>query len=113
MQVAASADGEGVGGRLADHRLQTLVKDHVLPIDLRQALSDTRLVRIDDTDQTRSRPEYEEGILEALSWLGIDWDEDGAVDIDLPAIGRRPQPMTSTTTGTMRLMKTNGMEILM
>ncbi|MCB1107330.1 MAG: glutamate--tRNA ligase [Chlamydiia bacterium] len=33
------------------------------------------LLRIEDTDQSRSRPEYEESIYNALKWLGIEWDE--------------------------------------
>jgi len=33
------------------------------------------LLRIEDTDQTRSTPESEQAILDALSWLGLDWDE--------------------------------------
>ena len=33
------------------------------------------LLRIEDTDQTRSTPESEKAILDALSWLGLDWDE--------------------------------------
>jgi glutamyl-tRNA synthetase len=33
------------------------------------------IVRIEDTDQTRSAPEYEQGIMRALNWLGIKWDE--------------------------------------
>lgn len=33
------------------------------------------LLRIDDTDRERSRPEYEEAIKEDLSWLGLAWDE--------------------------------------
>ena len=33
------------------------------------------LLRIEDTDQTRSRPEYETSIYESLKWLGISWDE--------------------------------------
>jgi len=33
------------------------------------------ILRIEDTDQTRSAPEYEAGILRALRWLGIQWDE--------------------------------------
>ena len=32
-------------------------------------------LRIDDTDQERSTTEYEEGIMEDLLWLGLDWDE--------------------------------------
>lgn len=33
------------------------------------------LLRIDDTDQERSKPEYVEVIKDNLSWLGLDWDE--------------------------------------
>ncbi len=33
------------------------------------------LLRIEDTDQTRSRPEYEKKIFDALRWCGIEWDE--------------------------------------
>ncbi|MEO1225649.1 MAG: glutamate--tRNA ligase family protein, partial [Pseudomonadota bacterium] len=34
------------------------------------------LLRIDDLDLVRSRPEYEAGIFEDLAWLGLDWDPD-------------------------------------
>jgi glutamyl-tRNA synthetase len=33
------------------------------------------IIRIEDTDQKRSRPEYEENIYKALKWAGIGWDE--------------------------------------
>lgn len=33
------------------------------------------ILRIEDTDQTRSTPESEKMILDALRWLGLDWDE--------------------------------------
>jgi glutamyl-Q tRNA(Asp) synthetase len=33
------------------------------------------LLRIEDLDGTRSRPEFVEGILEDLRWLGLDWAE--------------------------------------
>lgn len=33
------------------------------------------IMRIEDTDKERSRPEFEAEILEGLSWLGITWDE--------------------------------------
>lgn len=33
------------------------------------------IVRVDDTDRQRSTSEFEERILAALRWLGIDWDE--------------------------------------
>jgi len=32
------------------------------------------LLRIEDLDQTRSRPEFVEGIEQDLRWLGLDWD---------------------------------------
>ena len=32
------------------------------------------LLRIEDIDHTRCRPEYEAAIVEDLSWLGLDWD---------------------------------------
>jgi glutamyl-tRNA synthetase len=33
------------------------------------------IIRIEDTDQKRSRPEYEENIFKALRWCQIEWDE--------------------------------------
>jgi glutamyl-tRNA synthetase len=33
------------------------------------------ILRIEDTDLERSRPEYTQNILDGLSWLGLDWDE--------------------------------------
>lgn len=35
----------------------------------------TFVLRIEDTDRTRSRPEYEKNIFEALKWMGIEWAE--------------------------------------
>src|SRR5215475_16094220 len=35
----------------------------------------TFVLRIDDTDRQRSTPEYLDEILDALQWLGLDWDE--------------------------------------
>jgi glutamyl-tRNA synthetase len=35
----------------------------------------TLLLRIEDTDIERNRPELVDGILEGLKWLGIEWDE--------------------------------------
>lgn len=32
------------------------------------------LLRIDDTDQERSRPEFEAAIIEDMTWLGLTWD---------------------------------------
>ena len=33
------------------------------------------ILRIEDTDAVRSRPEYEESIISSLKWIGIEWDE--------------------------------------
>ncbi len=35
----------------------------------------TFILRVEDTDQTRSRPEYEARIYEGLGWLGLPYDE--------------------------------------
>jgi len=34
------------------------------------------LLRIEDTDRARSNAEMTQGILDSLSWLGLDWDEE-------------------------------------
>ena len=33
------------------------------------------LLRIEDIDATRCRPEYEAAILEDLAWLGLEWEQ--------------------------------------
>jgi glutamyl-tRNA synthetase len=35
----------------------------------------TFVVRMEDTDRSRSRPQFETAILDDLRWLGLDWDE--------------------------------------
>ncbi len=42
---------------------------------LARRLGGTFILRIEDTDQERSRPEFSRMILEDLRWLGLDWDE--------------------------------------
>ena len=42
------------------------------------ALGGTVLLRIEDHDRERSRPEYERGILEDLAWLGLEGDGAGS-----------------------------------
>jgi glutamyl-Q tRNA(Asp) synthetase len=39
-----------------------------------RAASGRFLLRIEDIDPARCRPEFEEAILEDLGWLGLDWD---------------------------------------
>ncbi|MCB9719584.1 MAG: glutamate--tRNA ligase [Candidatus Omnitrophica bacterium] len=40
-----------------------------------RAQGGTFVLRIEDTDQQRSKKEYEEEILRSLKWLGFEWDE--------------------------------------
>ena len=35
----------------------------------------TFVLRVEDTDAARSRPEYTENIKSGLEWLGLNWDE--------------------------------------
>lgn len=40
-----------------------------------RAVGGTMVLRIEDTDTERNKPELIDGILRSLEWLGIDWDE--------------------------------------
>ena len=40
-----------------------------------RGFGDWLLLRIDDTDPARNLPGGEEGVLEDLRWLGVEWDE--------------------------------------
>ncbi|MBV6634796.1 MAG: tRNA glutamyl-Q(34) synthetase GluQRS [Mameliella sp.] len=46
----------------------------LLAHDLARAASGRFLLRIEDIDHTRSRPEWDRQILEDLTWLGVTWD---------------------------------------
>jgi glutamyl-tRNA synthetase len=37
------------------------------------------LIRIEDTDRERSKPEFTANILDGLQWLGLDWDDEPVV----------------------------------
>lgn len=41
-----------------------------------RSVGGTFLLRVDDTDQERSKAEYEQGIKDDLTWLGLNWDEE-------------------------------------
>lgn len=43
-------------------------------LDIRKT-GGTMVLRMEDLDPERSRPEYTAGIMEDLRWLGLDWDE--------------------------------------
>jgi glutamyl-Q tRNA(Asp) synthetase len=52
------------------HALSALI-DH----EMARSLGGRFLLRIEDIDTTRCRPEFEQAICEDLSWLGITWEE--------------------------------------
>ena len=47
----------------------------LLNADLARASGGRLLLRIEDIDRSRCRPEYEQAIYEDLAWLGIDWQK--------------------------------------
>src|ERR1044072_1569152 len=47
----------------------------LLNAELARAAGSRLLLRIEDIDETRCRPEYEDAIYEDLAWLGIAWAE--------------------------------------
>jgi glutamyl-Q tRNA(Asp) synthetase len=47
----------------------------LLNADLARAAGGRLLLRIEDIDETRCRPEYEAAIYEDLRWLGVSWEE--------------------------------------
>jgi glutamyl-Q tRNA(Asp) synthetase len=47
----------------------------LLNADMAQATGGRLLLRIEDIDETRCRPEYEAAIYEDLAWLGIAWEQ--------------------------------------
>ncbi|WP_424939882.1 tRNA glutamyl-Q(34) synthetase GluQRS [Aliiroseovarius sp. S253] len=48
----------------------------LLAHDMARAAGGKFLLRVEDIDSTRSRPEWEDQIYEDLTWLGITWDEE-------------------------------------
>jgi glutamyl-Q tRNA(Asp) synthetase len=48
---------------------------HAYSAVLGHEAGDKFALRIEDLDQTRSRPDFVDGIFEDLRWLGLDWDE--------------------------------------
>src|SRR5258708_38330145 len=47
----------------------------VLNFDMAQRTAGRFLVRIEDIDASRCRPEYEAAIYQDLAWLGLKWEE--------------------------------------
>jgi glutamyl-Q tRNA(Asp) synthetase len=47
----------------------------LLNADMAKAAGGRLLLRIEDIDRTRCRPEFEQAIYEDLAWLGVSWEE--------------------------------------
>src|SRR5215213_1151868 len=47
----------------------------ILNFDMARETGGRFLLRIEDIDPTRCRPEYEAQIYDDLRWLGLDWEE--------------------------------------
>jgi len=47
----------------------------LLNFDMARAAGGKLLLRIEDIDETRCRPEYEQAIFEDLAWIGIEWEQ--------------------------------------
>ena len=47
----------------------------LLNFDMARATGGRLLLRIEDIDETRCRPEYEQAILDDLAWLGLEWEQ--------------------------------------
>ena len=52
---------------------------HAFSAALGHARGDVFRLRIEDLDQTRSRPEFVDGIYKDLQWLGIEWTEPAVI----------------------------------
>lgn len=61
--------------RFAPSPTGTLHVGNALSAVANRRFGDHLLLRIDDTDPERNLPGGEEGILEDLRWLGVEWDE--------------------------------------
>ena len=47
----------------------------LLNVEMARAAGGRLLLRIEDIDETRCRPEYEQAIVDDLAWLGIAWEQ--------------------------------------
>ena len=60
----------------------------------------TFVLRIEDTDRERSTPENVAQILDALTWLGLDWDEGPISQAD--RVGRHQEEIQRRVQGCFR-----------
>lgn len=55
--------------------LRTAMLNYLFALSKKQAGEDVSFVlRMDDTDRERSKPEYEEAVYEGLNWMNVKWD---------------------------------------
>jgi glutamyl-Q tRNA(Asp) synthetase len=76
--VSAGRPGGGFATRFAPSPTGFLHRGHALSaltaFEAARAVGGRFLLRIEDIDATRVRPEFEAAILEDLAWLGLDWE---------------------------------------
>lgn len=80
------ADNVGVRTRFAPAPTGWLHLGHVLNAEHVWTSHATVVLRIEDHDRERCRPEYDAGILEDLGWLGYRWDEGPVRQSDRDAV---------------------------
>src|SRR5262249_26369617 len=84
--LSACGEGAGRGSRMttpvfrfAPSRNGYLHLGHALSalinFDMAGAAGGRHLLRVEDIDASRCRPEFEEAIYEDLAWLGITWEQ--------------------------------------
>ena len=57
--------------------IRTALINYIFTQQNKLKYSDSKfLLRIEDTDKTRSNNEYKKNIINGLQWLGIHWDKD-------------------------------------
>jgi glutamyl-tRNA synthetase len=67
----------------------------------------TYVLRIEDTDLSRSTDEYTQSLLEALRWLGLDWDE--GPDVGGPAAPYRQSERLGAYAATLARLREAGL----
>ena len=57
----------------------------------------TMILRIEDTDAERNKPELVQGIIDGLQWLGLDWDEGPSTNPSASPSTKTPRKNASPT----------------
>jgi glutamyl/glutaminyl-tRNA synthetase len=66
------------------------------------------LLRIEDIDLARCRPEFDAAIFEDLAWLGFDWERRSAANPSISTITARPSRNSAAGRGLSVLLQSAG-----